>query len=87
MKENINKKLMGMLRNVDVSKLKNSGGSVSELLSSSEKLMESLSEADKKALLEKFMSLDEKKISDSLKNVDLSALGDLSAKDIIKKLR
>ncbi len=87
MKENINKKLMGILGKLDADKLKNSSGKVSDILSRGSKLTQSLSEEDKKALLDKFMSLDEKQISESLKNADLSALEKLSAQDIIKKLR
>lgn len=84
MQENINDKLSKILSG---SKLKRDD--ISSFLSSAEgeKLKNSLSEDDKKAILRKFMSMDAKEIGEKLKKADLSALDGISARDIIKKLR
>lgn len=84
MQENINDKLSKILSE---SKLKRED--ISSFLSSAagEKLKNSLSESDKKAILRKFMSMDEKEVGEKLKKADLSALDGMSAQDIIKKLR
>ena len=86
--DNVNAKLKSILSGMGSNKLKNSADMVSEFLKTPEgqKLKNSLTEADKKAILEKFMSLDPKKASDTLKNVDLSKLGSMSADDIMKKM-
>lgn len=62
---------------------------VSELLKSEEgkKLISSLSENDKKAILSKFMSMDANEIKEKLKNANPTALNKLTAEDIRKKLR
>jgi len=62
---------------------------ISELLKSSEgkKLIESLSESDKKAIMNKFMNMDTNDIREKLKNVSPASLNNLSADDIMKKLR
>lgn len=84
MQENINDKLSKILSG---SKLKSED--ISRFLSSAEgeKLKKSLSEGDKKAILQKFMSMDTKEVGEKLKKADLSALGSMSAQDIINKLR
>lgn len=84
MQENINDKLSKILSG---SKLKRDD--ISSFLSSAEgeKLKNSLSEGDKKTILQKFMSMDEKEIGEKLKKADLSALDGISARDVIKKLR
>ena len=56
-------------------------------LNMNDKLKNSLSDADKKAILEKFMKLDTKKASESLKNADLSSLNGMSVDDIMRKLK
>ncbi|MBO5059553.1 MAG: hypothetical protein J6C82_01385 [Clostridia bacterium] len=89
MKENISDKLTRMLSGVDGNKLKISADAVSKLLATPEgqRFKNSLSESDKKALIEKFMSLDANEVSEKLKNADMSKLGNMSAEDIMKKLR
>ncbi len=89
MSENINDKLSRMLTGADKNKLKSSIDAVSKLLSSKEgqKLKNSLSESDKKAILQKFMSMDEKEITEKIKNADISGIDKLSADDILRKLK
>ena len=89
MDSNMNDKLKKILSGMGSDKLKNSADVVTEFMKTPEgqKLKNSLSEADKKAILEKFMKLDPKKASDSLKNADLSSLGSMSVDDIMKKLK
>ncbi len=88
MEENIKDKLSKILSGMGNNGKANTSG-LSELLKSGQgkKLVESLSESDKKALLNKFMSLDTKDINEKLKNVDSSKLEGLSVDDIKKKLR
>lgn len=89
MNENISSKLSQLLSGLDSDKLKSSAGAISKLLSSPEgqKLKNSLSEKDKKEILEKFMSMDTKDAGQKLKNVDANTIENLSADDILKKLR
>ena len=70
-------------------KLKNSADMVNEFMKTPEgqRLKNSLSDADKEAILKKFMQLDTKKASDSLKNADLSSLNGMSVDDIMRKLK
>ena len=87
--DNINEKLSKMLSGMDGNKLKTSVDAVSKLLSTEEgkKLKNSLSEKDKKAIIEKFMSLDSREVNEKLKNVDVSKIGNMSAEDIMKKIK
>ena len=89
MDQNMNDKLKKILSGMGSDKLKNSADMVTKFMATPEgqKLKNSLSEADKKAILEKFMSLDTKKASDSLKNADLSSLSGMSVDEIMKKLK
>ena len=89
MNNNIEGKLSQMLSGVDSGKLKSSVDAVSKLLSTEagQKLKNSLSENDKKAIIEKFLSMDSKEVSRKLKNADLSQLANMSADDIMKKLK
>ncbi len=89
MDQNMNDKLKKILSGMGSDKLKNSADMVTEFMKTPEgqKLKNSLSDADKKAILEKFMKLDTKKASDSLKNADLSSLGGMSVDEIMKKLK
>ena len=89
MTENINDKLSKILSGIDKNKLKNSTGAISKLMSSEagQKLKNSLSEEDKKRILQKFMAMDPSEVSKKLNNADLSNLDNLSADDIMKKLR
>jgi len=89
MSENMNEKLKKILSGMGSDKLKNSADIASKFLSSKEgqKLKNSLTDADKKAILDKFMSLDPKKTSESLKNADLSKLSGMSVEEIMKKLK
>lgn len=89
MDQNMNDKLKKILSGMGSDKLKNSADMVTQFMKTPEgqKLKNSLSEADKKAILEKFMKMDTKKASDTLKNADLSNLGGMSVDEIIKKLK
>lgn len=89
MEENINAKLKAILSGMGSNKLKNSADLMSEFVSSKEgqRIKNSLSESDKKAILEKFMKLDTKAASEKLKNADMSKLQNLSMEDIMKKLK
>ncbi len=89
MDSNMNDKLKNILSGIGSDKLKNSADMVTKFMKTPEgqKLKNSLSEADKKAILDKFMQLDTKKASDSLKNADLSSLGNMSVDEIMKKLK
>ena len=89
MEQNINDKLKKISSGVGSDKLKNSADMVTKFMATPEgqKLKNSLSEADKKAILEKFMKLDTKKAGDSLKNADLSNISGMSVDEIMKKLK
>jgi len=89
MGENMNEKLKKILSGMGSDKLKNSADMVSKFLSTKEgqKLKDSLSDADKKAILDKFMSIDPKQASESLKKANLSNLSGMSAEEIMKKLK
>lgn len=89
MDSNMNDKLKKILSGMGSDKLKNSADMVSQFMKTPEgqKLKNSLSDADKKAILDKFMKLDTKKASDSLKNADLSSLNGMSVDDIMRKLK
>lgn len=89
MDSNMNDKLKRILSGIGSDKLKNSADMVTEFMKTPEgqKLKNSLTDADKKAILEKFMKLDTKKASESLKNADLSSLNGMSVDDIMKKLK
>lgn len=89
MNDRISNKLSQLLSGMDAEKLKSSAGAVSKLLSSSEgqKLKNSLSEKDKKEILERFMNMDTKKAEELLKKTDAKAIEKLSVDDILKKLR
>ena len=85
----MNDKIKKILSGMGSDKLKNSQDMVTKFMATPEgqKLKNSLSDADKKAILEKFMKLDSKKASDSLKNIDLSNLSGMSVDEIMKKLK
>ena len=85
----MNDKLKKILSGMGSDKLKNSADMVTQFMKTPEgqKLKNSLSDADKKAILEKFMKLDTKKASDSLKNADLSNLSGMSVDEIMRKLK
>ena len=89
MDQNMNDKIKKILSGMGSDKLKNSQDMVTKFMATPEgqKLKNSLSDADKKAILEKFMKLDSKKASDSLKNIDLSNLSGMSVDEIMKKLK
>lgn len=89
MDSNMNDKLKRILSGIGSDKLKNSADMVTEFMKTPEgqKLKNSLTDADKKAILEKFMKLDTKKASESLKNADLSSLNGMSVDDIMRKLK
>lgn len=89
MGENMNEKLKKILSGMGSDKLKNSADIASKFLSTKEgqKLKESLSEADKKAILNKFMSLDSEKAREALNNVDFSKLDKDKIAEIMNKLK
>ena len=84
MNNNINEKLKSVL-----SGQKSSYEPVMRLLSSPEgkELINSLSPQEKKAIMDKFMSLDKKTIGECMKNFNPSSLSGMSAQDILNKLR
>lgn len=86
---NIESKLSRIFSGADGEKLKKSVEAVSKLLATEEgkKLKNSLSEKDKKAIMERFMQMDSGTVSDKLKNVNLSEIGNMSAADILNQLR
>ena len=89
MGENMNEKLKKILSGMGSDKLKNSADIASKFLSTKEgqKLKNSLTDADKKAILEKFMSLDSDKAKSALQNADLSGLDAGKIEEILKKLK
>lgn len=89
MDQNMNDKLKKILSGVGSDKLKNSADMVTEFMKTPEgqRLKNSLSDSDKKAILEKFMKLDPKKASDSLKKADISNLSGMSVDEIMKKIK
>ena len=89
MSENMNEKLKKILSGIGSDKLKNSAEMASTFLSTKEgqKLKESLSDADKKAILERFMSLDNKTSSEAFKNADLSGINSEKIAEMLKKLK
>ena len=89
MGENINEKLKKILSQVGTDKLKNSADIASKFLSTKEgqKFKNSLTESDKKAILEKFMQLDPQKAETAIKNADLSGIDSGKIEEILKKLR
>lgn len=89
MNKNISDKLLNMIKGMDKDKLKNSVDMVSKFMSSDEgkRLSATLSDSDKKAILDKFMSMDDKETGEKLKNADLSKLDNISIDDIIKKIK
>ena len=89
MAENMNEKLKKILSGMGSDKLKNSAEMASQFLSTKEgqKFKNSLTEADKKAILEKFMQIDAGKAREALKNIDLSGLDAGKLEEILKKLK
>ncbi len=87
MEKNVKAKLSDILS--ELGKVKGKTAEVSAFLSSEEgkKLAASLSESDKKALLQRFMSMDTKEIEKRLKSFDPAAANGLSAEEIKKRLR
>ncbi len=89
MKENINQKLQNILNGLNPNQINSGKKTVEQLLNTPEgkKLAGSLSGVNKDKILEKFMSMDAKEIKDKLNNADLSKLSNMTAEDILKKLR
>lgn len=87
MEENVRSKLSKILSGLGGIKGKTSG--ISEFLTSEQgkKLAASLSDADKQAIIQKFMSLDAKEIDEKLKNFDPMSAQGITAEDIRKKLK
>ena len=87
MEENVKAKLSEILSGLGKSKGKAS--ELSGFLSSAEgrRLAEALTEADKKALLQKFMSMDPKEIEKRLKAFDPAAAKSVSAEEIKRRLK
>ena len=84
--DNINDKLKSVMGNGN---FKGNIEPVMKLLSSAEgqQLIKSLSPAEKKAIIDKFMSLDKTTAQQSLKNFNPSMLSGMTAQDILNKLR
>lgn len=85
MDNSVNSKLQGILSGLSGNKM----GELQRLMSSPEgqKLIKTLSPAEKKAIIDRFMSLDKAAVERSLKNFDSSGLSGLTAQDILNKLR
>ena len=86
MDNNINGKLKSIIGGGN---LKGNIEPVMKLLTSPEgqKLMNSLSPQEKKAIIDRFMSLDKATVEKSLKGFNPSMLSGMSAQDILNKLR
>lgn len=89
MDNNVNDKLKNLISGASKTKLNASSEPIMKLLMSPEgqKLMKSLSPAEKKAIVDRFMSLDKSTVEKSLKNFNPSMLSGMTAKDILDKLR
>ena len=87
MEENVKAKLSKILSGLGG--VKGKTAQVSEFINSKQgkELLESLSEADKKAIMQKFLSMDAGQIGEKLKNFNKSAIGNITADDVRKKLR
>ena len=87
MEENIKAKLSKILSGLGGEKGKTA--QISDFLNSNQgkKLVESLSETDKKAIMQKFLSMDAKEIGEKLKKFNSSSIGNITAEDVRKKLR
>ena len=87
MEENIKAKLSKVLSGIGGVKGKTS--QISDFINSEKgkELLNSLSDAAKKAIMQKFLSMDANQISEKLKNFDQSAIGNITADDVRKKLR
>lgn len=86
MDNNVNQKVKSVLESKN---FKESCSPIMKLLSSPEgqRLIKNLSPEEKKAILDKFMSLDKKSVEESLKNFSPDKLAGLSARDILAMLR
>jgi hypothetical protein len=84
--DNVNEKLKSVIGSGN---FKGNIEPIMKLLSSSEgqRLIKSLSPAEKKAIIDRFMSLDKNTAQQSLKNFDPSMLSGMTAQDILNKLR
>lgn len=89
MEENVKAKLSKILSGLSGGAMKGKTAELSEFINSKQgkELLGSLSESDKKAIMQKFLSMDAKEIGDKLKNFDQSAIGKITADDVRKKLR
>lgn len=87
MEKNIKAKLSDILSGLGG--IKGKSAEIYGFLNSEEgkRLAASLSDADKKALLQKFMSMDTEEIGKKLNNFDPAAAKDISVEEIKKKLR
>ena len=83
--ENVKNKLTKMLSGINKGKM----SKISELLGSEDgkRLVSSLSEAEKQAIIQKFLSMDTEEIDKKLKNFDKDSIRNITAEDIKKKLR
>ena len=89
MEENIKAKLSKILSGLDGGAMKAKTAQVSEFVNSKQgkELLASLSESDKKAIMQKFLSMDASKIGEGLKRFNSSAIGNINVDDGKKKLR
>lgn len=85
MDENIKNKLSSVLSGINKGKM----SEVSELLSSEDgkRLISALSESEKKALIQKFMSMDTNEIGKRLKNFNKESIKNLTTDEIKNKFR
>lgn len=86
---NIGNKISDILSGISGGKFQSSVGKISELLSSKEgeKLKNSLTESQKKAIIDKFMSLDADEVKEKLSNFDPKKIEGLSGDDIMRFLK
>lgn len=89
MNNDVNKKIENLISGMNSSEFMSSKQSIEQILNSPQgkKLAASFSESDKQKIINKFMSMSNTDIQNSLKNVNLKNLSNLQIDDILKKLK
>lgn len=89
MNSDASKKLSEVLSGIDSRKLNLSKESIESFLNSPEgkRLKNSITDAEKRQILSKFMSMDTNELKNKLNNSDTSKLSGLNLADILKKLK
>lgn len=85
----INKKLEALISGMNGSEIAGSKQTIQQFLNSPQgkKLASSLSDADKKKIINKFMSMSNADIQNKLRNTNRRDLSNISIDEILKKLR